>query len=193
MEIKGEQGFAHPREVVWKALIDPEVLAACVPGCNSFDRVGENHYQAQMKADIGPVSAGFSVEIRIVDPDPPNSYRLEGNARSPIGFGRGMADVRLAEDGASGTILNYKASLQLGGKLAQVGARLLSGVTHKIAAYFFKRLADVLEGRRSLAAPPGTLKYWLSRPVVRWAILGAVLAAVLAVAAIAAYLLLRGI
>ena len=188
MEIKGEQGFAHPRAAVWEALIDPEVLAACVPGCDSFDRVSEHHYQALMKAEVGPVSASFTVEIRIVDPDPPTAYRLEGSARSPIGFGRGAADVRLAEDGEGGTALSYTASLQLGGKLAQVGSRLLSGITRKIAAHFFKRLADILDGRRS-AAPPsgerGALRRWLATPVMRWAILGAALL----LAAAAAYLL----
>ena len=192
MEIKGEQGFAHPREAVWEALIDPEVLAACVPGCNAFDRVSENHYQALMKAEVGPVSASFSVEIRIHDPDPPRAYRLEGSARSPVGFGRGAADVRLAEDADGGTMLSYTASLKLGGKLAQVGSRLLSGITRKIAAHFFKRLADILDGRRPAAARPGeagALKRWLARPAVRWAILGVALV----LAAAAAYLLARAI
>ena len=152
MEIKGEQSLAHPREHVWAALIDPEVLGACVPGCQSFERVGENQYRAAMQADIGPVSARFAVEIRIADPDPPRSYRLEGSARAPVGFGRGQADVRLEEDGKGGTSLSYAAKLQLGGKLAQVGSRLLSGITRKIAANFFERFARVLDGK----LPAGT-------------------------------------
>ena len=147
MEIKGEQSLAHPREDVWAALIDPEVLGACVPGCQSFERVGDNQYRASMQADIGPVSARFAVEIRIADPDPPRSYRLEGSARAPVGFGRGQADVRLEEDGKGGTALSYAAKLQLGGKLAQVGSRLLSGITRKIAANFFERFARVLDGK----------------------------------------------
>ena len=147
MEIKGEQSLAHPREDVWAALIDPEVLGACVPGCQSFERVGENQYRASMQADVGPVSARFAVEIRIADPDPPRSYRLEGSARAPVGFGRGQADVRLEEDGQGGTALSYSAKLQLGGKLAQVGSRLLSGITRKIAANFFERFARVLDGK----------------------------------------------
>ena len=152
MEITGEQVLPQPREAVWAALIDPEVLGACVPGCRSFDRVSDNHYRAAMQADVGPVSASFSVEIRITDPDPPRSYRLEGSAKAPIGFGRGQADVRLEEDGQGGTRLSYKARLQLGGKLAQVGSRLLSGITRKIAAHFFQRFAEVLDGKRPVGA-----------------------------------------
>lgn len=194
MEIKGEQGFAHPRAAVWEALIDPEVLAACVPGCDSFDRVSDDHYQALMKAEVGPVSASFTVEIRIVDPDPPRAYRLEGSAKSPVGFGRGAADVRLAEDGEGGTALSYTARLQLGGKLAQVGSRLLSGITRKIAAHFFKRLADILDGRRSAVArptEPGAVKIWIwvIGPRMWWAIL----AIVAALAGVAVYFLSKAI
>ncbi|WP_446831694.1 CoxG family protein [Candidatus Foliamicus sp.] len=179
MEVKGEQDLAHAREAVWEALIDPEVLAACVPGCQSFELVGENRYKALMKAEVGPVSARFSVEIRIVDPDPPKAYRLEGSAKAPVGFGRGVADVQLAEDGAGGTKLSYTAQLQLGGKLAQVGSRLLSGITHKIAAHFFARLAEILDGRHKSAARSaggGALNRWFARPVLRWLALGLLLA-----------------
>lgn len=195
MEIRGEQSLAHPREDVWAALIDPDVLGACVPGCKSFERVSEDHYRAAMQADIGPVSAGFEVEIRIAEPDPPHSYRLEGNARAAVGFGRGHADVRLEEDGRGGTKLSYVANLQLGGKLAQVGSRLLSGITRKIAANFFERFAQVLEGKRPLGAsgakrPGAALQAALGRvfgnPVLRWA----VPAVLLVLGALAVFLLL---
>lgn len=152
MEVKGEQNLAHPREAVWAALIDPEVLGECVPGCKSFDRVSDGQYRALMQADVGPVSAAFEVDIRIADPDPPRAYRLEGSARAAVGFGRGQADVRLEEDGRGGTKLSYAAKLQLGGKLAQVGSRLLSGITRKIAANFFARFAEVLDGRKPSGA-----------------------------------------
>ena len=196
MEIKGEQSLAHPREDVWAALIDPEVLGACVPGCKSFDRVAEDQYRASMQADIGPVSAGFTVDIRIADPDPPRSYRLEGSARAAVGFGRGQADVRLEEDGQGGTKLSYVAKLQLGGKLAQVGSRLLSGITRKIAANFFERFAEVLEGKRPAGAArarrPGVwfqaaLGRIFENRVLRWA----VLAVLLLLAALAVFLLLN--
>ncbi|MCY4478190.1 MAG: carbon monoxide dehydrogenase subunit G [Gammaproteobacteria bacterium] len=193
MEIRGEQRLAHPREDVWAALIDPEVLGACVPGCKSFDRVADDQYRASMQADIGPVSAGFAVEIRIADPDPPHSYRLEGSAKAAVGFGRGQADVRLEEDGQGGTKLSYVAKLQLGGKLAQVGSRLLSGITRKIAANFFERFAEVLEGKRpagakrsgesSLGASLGRL---FENRVSRWAIP----AVLLVLGALAVFLLL---
>ena len=195
MEIRGEQSLAHPREDVWAALIDPDVLGACVPGCKSFERIAEDQYRASMQADIGPVSAGFAVEIRIADPDPPHSYRLEGSARAAVGFGRGQADVRLEEDGRGGTKLSYVAKLQLGGKLAQVGSRLLSGITRKIAANFFERFAQVLEGKRPLGAGaarrPGESRFgaamgrlWGNRGL-RWA----VLALLIVLAALAAFLL----
>ena len=193
MEITGEQVLPHPREAVWAALIDPEVLGACVPGCKSFDRVSDNHYRAAMQADVGPVSASLSVEIRIIDPDPPRAYRLEGSAKAPIGFGRGQADVLLEEDGQGGTKLNYKARLQLGGKLAQVGSRLLSGITRKIAAHFFQRFAEVLDGERRVgAAAPArgaaeglsaALNRLYTNRVLRWT----AVFVLLALAALAAY------
>ena len=196
MEIKGEQHLPHPREEVWAALIDPDVLGACVPGCKSFDRVSDDLYRASMQAEIGPVSAGFSVEIRIADPDPPRAYRLEGSAKAPVGFGRGQADVRLDEDGQGGTRLSYVARLQLGGKLAQVGSRLLSGITRKIAANFFSRFAEVLEGKRPAgafsevrdASLQGTIRRLFAKPAVRWTLV----AVVVALAVLAATLLLAG-
>ena len=195
MEIKGEQSLAHPREDVWAALIDPDVLGACVPGCNSFDRVAEDHYRASMQADIGPVSAGFTVDIRIADPDPPRSYRLEGSAKAAVGFGRGLAEVLLEEDGRGGTDLSYVAKLQLGGKLAQVGSRLLSGITRKIAANFFERFAQVLEGKRPVGAArarrsgvwfQAALGRIFGNRALRWA----VLAVLLVVVALAVFLFL---
>ena len=195
MEIRGEQSLAHPREDVWAALIDPDVLGACVPGCKSFERITEDQYRASMQADIGPVSAGFAVEIRIADPDPPRSYRLEGSAKAAVGFGRGQADVRLEEDGQGGTKLNYVAKLQLGGKLAQVGSRLLSGITRKIAANFFERFAQVLDGKRPAGAGarrPGeswfgaAMRRLGENRVLRWA----VLAVLVALGALAVFLLL---
>ena len=194
MEIKGEQRLAHPRETVWAALIDPDVLGACVPGCKSFDRVSDELYRAAMQADIGPVSAGFAVEIRITDPDPPRAYRLEGNAKAAVGFGRGQADVRLDEDGQGGTILSYVAKLQLGGKFAQVGSRLLSGITRKIASHFFTRFAEVLDGKRpagEFARPlgaglRGAVQRAFANRVLRWALL----AVIAVLAALAVYLLL---
>ena len=193
MEITGERVLPQPREVVWAALIDPEVLGACVPGCKSFDRVSDNHYRAAMQADVGPVSASFSVEIRIVDPDPPRAYRLEGSAKAPIGFGRGQADVLLEEDGEGGTRLSYKAKLQLGGKLAQVGSRLLSGITRKIAAHFFQRFAEVLEGKRRVGAAAPThgvtagLNAALNRLYANRALRWTAVVVLLALAALTAY------
>ena len=132
-----------------------------------------------MQADVGPVSARFSVEIRIKDPDPPRAYTLEGSAKAPVGFGRGLAEVLLEEDGQGGTRLSYKAKLQLGGKLAQVGSRLLSGITRKIAAHFFERLAEVLDGKRPAggvaisraadAGPGGAARRLFENQVLRWA------------------------
>ena len=193
MEIKGEQSLAHPREDVWAALIDPEVLGACVPGCKSFERIAEDHYRASMQAEIGPVSAGFTVEIRIADPDPPRSYRLEGSAKAAVGFGRGQADVRLEEVGRGGTKLSYVARLQLGGKLAQVGSRLLSGITRKIAANFFERFAQVLEGKRPAGAAARRRRDAVFGAATRWifgnrALHWAVLAVLIVLSALAAFL-----
>jgi carbon monoxide dehydrogenase subunit G len=139
MEMNGEQHIPLPQQRVWEALNDPEILKACIPGCESIERVSENEYKVAMTAAVGPVKAKFSGKLMLSDINPPNSYSLafEGSGGA-AGFGKGSAQVRLAPE-SGGTLLTYTANASVGGKLAQIGSRLIDGVARKMADDFFAR------------------------------------------------------
>ena len=139
MEMSGEQRIPLAQQRVWEALNDPEILKACIPGCESIDRVSDNEYKVAMTAAIGPVKAKFSGKLLLSDMNPPNSYSLafEGSGGA-AGFGKGSAQVSLAPEGG-GTLLTYKATASVGGKLAQIGSRLIDGVAKKMSDDFFAR------------------------------------------------------
>ena len=138
MEMKGEQLLPAPQQTVWNALNDPEVLKACVPGCESITPAGDNAYEVLMVARVGPVSAKFKGKLTLSDINPPNSYSIsfEGQGGA-AGFAKGGAQVQLsAEDG--NTKLVYQAKANVGGKLAQIGSRLVDAAAKKVADEFFK-------------------------------------------------------
>ena len=139
MEINGEQRIALSQQRVWDALNDPAILKACIAGCESIERVSDNEYKVAMTAAIGPVKAKFSGKLLLADLNPPNSYSLafEGSGGA-AGFGKGSAQVSLAPDG-DGTLLTYKANASVGGKLAQIGSRLIDGVAKKMSDDFFAK------------------------------------------------------
>lgn len=144
MELKGEQILALPREQVWDALNDPAVLKQCVPGCDTFEPEGDNAYKVVMTASVGPVKARFNGALTLSDIEPPVSYKLAfTGSGGAAGFGKGSAQVALAEVEA-GTSLTYSVQAQVGGKLAQVGARLIDGVAKKMADEFFTRFSKVV-------------------------------------------------
>jgi carbon monoxide dehydrogenase subunit G len=153
MEMTGELLIPVPQLTVWAGLNDPEVLKACIPGAESIDRVSDSEFRVALTAAIGPVRAKFSGKLLLADVNPPNSYTLsfEGSGGA-AGFGKGSARVALAPDGA-GTKLTYNASAQVGGKLAQVGSRLIDGVAKKMADEFFQRFNEKLAGPAPAAAP----------------------------------------
>ena len=154
MDVSGEYRLSVSRQTVWNALLDPEILQQCIPGCESFEKLADDHYQATVKTAIGPVKATFRSELRILDAIPPESYRLEGEGKAgAVGFGRGGADVTLREEGGE-TILNYSADFQVGGRLAQIGSRLVVGATRKIADQFFGRLIGVIDEHAERVEPP---------------------------------------
>src|ERR1051325_11986027 len=127
MDIKGEYTIAAPRDKVFAALNDPEVLKACIPGCESLDKTSDTEMTAKVKLRIGPVSASFSGKVTLSDIDPPNGYRISGEGQGgAAGFAKGGAVVALRED-AGETALNYNVDAQVGGKIAQVGAPLSDG------------------------------------------------------------------
>ena len=137
MEMSGEESIPASQDDTWAALNDPEMLKACVPGCETIDRLAENEYQVLMVARIGPVSAKFKGKLVLSDLKPPHSYAIafEGQGGA-AGFGKGSAQVQLAPDG-EGTKLIYQVKASVGGKLAQIGSRLVDAAARKIAQDFF--------------------------------------------------------
>lgn len=145
MEITGEYQIASSREQVWEALNDTEMLKKCIPGCESLERVGENELSAKVAVAIGPMRAKFNTRLTLENLNPPASYTLVGESKAgAAGFGRGSADVSLIEQDG-GTLLRYAADFKVGGKLAQVGSRLVLGATRKTADDFFGQFSRELD------------------------------------------------
>ena len=146
MTMSGEQQLGASRETVWANLNDPAVLKTCIPGCQSLDPIDENQFQAVATNKVGPVKATFKGKVRLTDLDPPNSYKISGEADGGIaGFAKGGASVVLTEkDG--GTLLTYTVEVQIGGKLAQLGQRLVNGAAKKLADDFFAKFAAAVKG-----------------------------------------------
>jgi carbon monoxide dehydrogenase subunit G len=152
MEMTGEQLIPASQQDTWNALNDPEILKACVPGCEAIDPVAPNEFQVAMVARVGPVSAKFKGKLSLSDLDPPNSYSIafEGQGGA-AGFGKGSARVTLAtQDG--GTRLGYTVNASVGGKLAQIGSRLVDAAARKIADDFFKAFNDKVASLYGAAA-----------------------------------------
>jgi len=142
MEMTGEQLIPASQQDTWKALNDPEVLKACVPGCESITPVNENEYQVQMTARVGPVSAKFRGRLSLFDIKPPQSYSLafEGQGGA-AGFAKGAAQVKLSPEGNQ-TKLAYDVKANVGGKLAQIGSRLIDAAARKVANEFFQNFTN---------------------------------------------------
>jgi uncharacterized protein len=141
MTMTGEVRLPANRETVWQSLNNPEILKACIPGCQSLERTGENGFAAVAKLKIGPVSATFKGNVELTDLDPPNGYKINGEGQGGIaGFAKGGATVKLS-DTDGGTLLAYDVSANVGGKIAQLGARLIDGTAKKLADQFFKNFA----------------------------------------------------
>ena len=137
MEMQGEQLIPLPQAATWAALNDPAVLKDCIPGCESVERVADNEYDVVLTARVGPVSAKFKGKMTVTDADPPNAYTLVFEGQGGVaGFAKGQATVALTPE-AKNTRLAYTAKASIGGKLAQVGSRLIDGVAKKLAEQFF--------------------------------------------------------
>ncbi len=146
MELNGQQRIAASRQKVWDALNDARVLKACIPGCESLTQDGDNAFDATVQAKVGPVRAKFSGRVELSDIRPPESYRISGEGKGGVaGFAKGGADVSLVEDGDC-TILTYAVKADVGGKLAQIGSRLVQSTANKYAADFFARFGDIVTG-----------------------------------------------
>lgn len=141
MDMSGERRIAASREQVWAALNDTEVLRTSIPGCDTLVREPDGGLRATASVKIGPIAAKFAGRVQLLDLDPPNAYRIEGEGQGGVaGFAKGGASVRLAEDG-SDTILSYDVKANVGGKIAQLGARLIDATAKQMADAFFDRFA----------------------------------------------------
>lgn len=146
MDMSGEHEIAAPRETVWAALNDPEVLKACIPGCQDIEKTSDTDFAAKVKAKVGPVNATFSGNVTLSNINPPASYTISGEGSGgAAGFAKGGADVALADEGES-TRLTYNVHAQVGGKLAQLGQRLIQSTANKYAKQFFDNFKAHVEG-----------------------------------------------
>jgi len=155
MDLSGEYRIPAPREAVWKALNDPNVLKECIPGCESVEKTSDTEFNAKVRARVGPVSAAFTGKVTLSDLDPPNGYKISGEGQGGVaGFARGGADVRLKPDEAgAGTILTYAVQANVGGKIAQIGSRLIEGTARSMAEQFFGKLSQIVTQGQPAATP----------------------------------------
>lgn len=138
MNMSGEEKIPAPISDVWKALNDPDVLKASIPGCESLEKKSDTEMAAVVSLKIGPIKARFKGEVELVNLNPPHSYTIRGEGKGGVaGFAKGGADVSLAEDGPDATVLTYTAKADVGGKMAQLGSRLIESTSKKLASQFF--------------------------------------------------------
>lgn len=155
MEQTGEYRIAADRDAVWAALNDPEVLARCIDGCQAMEKTADDRFDAKVKASVGPVRATFAAELRLADVVAPERYRIDANVKGgAAGFARGSASVNLSDEGEA-TLLSYRLDGSVGGKLAQVGSRLVDGAARKMAEDFFARFHREFGAGEDTAAAVG--------------------------------------
>jgi carbon monoxide dehydrogenase subunit G len=145
--IEGEERIAASVERVWQALNDPAVLRECIPGCQNLEKKSDTEFAATVVLKIGPIKATFAGEVMLKNLNPPLSYRIEGEGKGGIaGFAKGGADVTLNGDGADATVLKYAAKADVGGKIAQLGSRLIDSTSKKLAGEFFSTFNQKVSG-----------------------------------------------
>lgn len=152
MDMTGERRIPAPRQAVWDALNDPDVLKAAIPGCKTLEKTSDSDMKATAAVKIGPISAQFSGKVQLLDLDPPNSYRIAGEGQGGVaGFANGGATVHLSDDGGF-TLLKYEVKAQVGGKIAQLGARLIDATAKQMADQFFDRFSAQVSAPPAVAA-----------------------------------------
>ena len=153
MDMTGEFRIEAPREQVWAGLNDPAILQQAIPGCEEIEKTSDTEFAAKVTAKVGPVKAKFAGAVTLSELDPPNGYRISGEGKGgPAGFAKGGARVELEADGDA-TILKYEVNASVGGKLAQLGARLIDATARKMADDFFARFAAAVVAAPAEAAP----------------------------------------
>lgn len=165
MDMSGSQRIAAPRDKVWAALNDPDILRQCIPGCEEVQKTSDTEFTAKVVAKVGPVSAKFNGKVTLSDLDPPNGYTITGEGSGgAAGFGKGGAKVSLETDGEA-TVLSYTAHATVGGKLAQIGSRLVDATARKMADDFFNRFTAVV-GEPVPETAPEPVPEPIAEPVV---------------------------
>ena len=145
MDMTGEQRIAAPRATVWQALNDAEVLKACIPGCTALEKTSDTEMKAAATLSVGPVKASFTGNVTLSEIDPPAGYVITGQGNGGVaGFAKGSARVALADDGADATLLTYTVKADVGGKIAQLGGRLIDQTAKKLAGEFFKSFGELV-------------------------------------------------
>jgi carbon monoxide dehydrogenase subunit G len=156
MDMSGEYRIPAARETVWRALNDPEILKQCIPGCETIEKTSDTEFTARVAVAVGPVKAKFTGKVTLADLNPPESYTISGEGQGGVaGFGKGSANVRLEAEAPTETVLRYTAQATVGGKLAQIGTRLVDATARKLADEFFGKFATVV-GAPPTEAPAAT-------------------------------------
>jgi carbon monoxide dehydrogenase subunit G len=143
MKLAGSYKLNVKKEIVWQALNDPNILKQCVPGCESFEKESDTIFTVTATNQIGPMNATFSGTVTLSNIQENQSYTIKGEGQSSVGFANGSADVKLKEENGI-TTLSYEVDANVGGKIAQLGSRLIDGVAKKMSDYFFGRFADLV-------------------------------------------------
>ena len=144
MKLSGLYKLNVKKEIVWKALNDENILKQCIPGCESFEKEGDNSFNALTTNQIGPMNASFSGFVNLSNIKENESYTLSGEGNSSVGFVNGSADIKLTEENYI-TTLSYEVNVNVGGKIAQLGSRLIDGIAKKMSYYFFGRFSDLVD------------------------------------------------
>ena len=144
MKLTGSYKLNVKKEIVWQALNNPDILKQCIPGCESFEKKSNTIFNATATNQIGPMNATFSGTVTLSNIQDNQSYTLSGEGQSSVGFVNGSADVKLTEENES-TTLSYEVDVNVGGKVAQLGSRLIDGVAKKMSNYFFGRFSDLVD------------------------------------------------
>jgi len=156
MDMNGEQLIPAPRAKVWEALNDPDILRQCITGCETLEKTSDAGFEASVVVKVGPVKAKFKGKVALSDIDPPNGYTISGEAQGGVaaGFGKGGAKVALSDAPEGGTRLTYTVNAQVGGKLAQIGARLIDATAAKMAEEFFTKFNTLVSNAEAAASEP---------------------------------------
>jgi uncharacterized protein len=166
MDMSGSQRIEASRDRVWQGLNDPDVLKQCIPGCESIELTSPTEMKARAVLKIGPVKATFTGKVTLSDLDPPHGYTITGEGQGGVaGFAKGGATVRLETVGEDATILHYDAKAEVGGKIAQLGARLIDGTAKKLAGDFFDKFSQTIAPKavEEVGEPEPTKKGWFGK------------------------------